>query len=489
MVTYKIGGKEGKTIRLKESEDLVVIRTKEKKSIQDLILSSTAKSLSHQLIIVSAFPEANVSIYRCIGYGSNSSKQVRNQVRKVFSSEEEIHFAGRVLTDQAGLLTLYTENLFIKFLDDTSASMCKEIIKKFKLKTKKKVRYAKNAYFVKAEDGIGMKVFDVANELLKDNAIQYCHPELIKHKKIKDIHDQQWHLKKVIYESQSINEHIDVEPAWAHSMGEGVVIAIIDDGVDIDHEEFSGTDKIVAPHDFMSGTDDPRPQFEDDKHGTPCAGVACANGQGKASGVAPKAQLMPLRLRAGLGSMKEADAFEWAADNGADVISCSWGPPDGPWWDPDHPRHVHTELLPDSTRLAIDYATTHGRNGKGCIITWAAGNGRESTSFDGYASYDKVLAIAACNDRGKRSIYSDFGKEVFCTFPSNDFGYSLFSHPQPLTPGIWSTDNQGASGYNQGGATNDPEVGDAPGDYTATFGGTSSALSRCCWSHCSYVVH
>ena len=40
--------------------------------------------------------------------------------------------------------------------------------------------------------------------------------------------------------------------------------------------------------------------------------------------VAPKARLMPIRLASGLGSQAEADAFEWAADHGADVISCRW---------------------------------------------------------------------------------------------------------------------------------------------------------------------
>ena len=42
----------------------------------------------------------------------------------------------------------------------------------------------------------------------------------------------------------------------------------------------------------------------------------------KAAGVAPLSTLMPIKLNANLGSMQEADAFVWAADHGADVISC-----------------------------------------------------------------------------------------------------------------------------------------------------------------------
>ena len=112
---------------------------------------------------------------------------------------------------------------------------------------------------------------------------------------------------------------------------------------------------------------------------------------------------MPIRLRSGLGSIYEASAFKWAVDHGADIISCSWGPDDGDWSNPADPLHTSMAELSDSTRLAIDDAVTHGRNGKGCVIFFAAGNGNEDVKYDGYASYDKVIAVAACNDTNKRS--------------------------------------------------------------------------------------
>jgi subtilisin-like proprotein convertase family protein len=147
------------------------------------------------------------------------------------------------------------------------------------------------------------------------------------------------------------------------------------------------------------------------------------------------------------------------------VISCSWGPDDGEWWNPDDPLHKSVVPLPDSTRLAIDFAATQGRNGKGCVICWAAGNGNEPVDNDGYASYGKVIAVAACNDQSKRSAYSDTGAAIWCAFPSNE------PIEPRLTPGIWTTDNSGTSGYNPGQAGK----GDASGNYTNSFGGTSSA--------------
>ena len=84
---------------------------------------------------------------------------------------------------------------------------------------------------------------------------------------------------------------------------------------------------------------------------------------------------------------------------------------------------------------------------------------------DGYASFEKVIAVAACNDLGKKAPYSDFGGAVWCAFPSNNFFPSI-------TPGIWTTDRSGSVGYNPGGSVN---LGDAAGNFTNDFGGTSSA--------------
>jgi subtilisin family serine protease len=180
---------------------------------------------------------------------------------------------------------------------------------------------------------------------------------------------------------------------------------------------------------------------------------------------------MPIRLSSALGSQQEGDAFEWAADHGADVISCSWGPSDGAWYDPNDPLHNRSFSIPASTKLAIDYATTQGRNGKGCVIFFAAGNGNESVENDGYASYENVIAVAACGDRSIKSVYSDFGKAIWCAFPSSDFGFLPTNHPDPLTTGIWTTDRVGAMGYNPG----DVRLGDGAGLFTNDFGGTSSS--------------
>ncbi len=475
MYQYVFGGKEGTVFRLVEAKDLVVIRTKEAMPIAELPLSSMARDLVPSLLPVAAFPEANVTVYKCIPAGEESATSLRNAVRQTLSKEENVRFAGRVLKDpDTGSIVVYTENIYLQFKASLKKEDCLAIMEKYDLKLKEDLGITPNSYFVQAPQGVGLKIFDLAMELLSLPQVEACHPELVRERKFKFVHPMQWHLKETTINGLTVNQHASVEPAWDLSKGKGIVIAVLDDGVDIAHDEFKAEGKVVSPRDTIANTDDPRPKHPSDRHGTACAGVACASGADKAFGVAPEAKLMPIRLGS-IGSISEAKAFKWAADNGADVISCSWGPEDGAWWNPNDPTHFSQAILPDSAKAAIEYAVKKGRGGKGCVITWAAGNGNEDIKYDEYASSPNVIAVAACNDHGKRSVYSDFGEAVWCCFPSSDFFEPSLNPLRPLTPGIWTTDRMGRQGYNSGGVNAEHLIGDFEGKYTATFGGTSSA--------------
>jgi subtilisin family serine protease len=470
MPTYYYGPKGSPGYELSQSSDMIAVRTRSRRSVTSpagpVPMPESAELADG--VLLAEFPDAGVEVYRVpVGRGERSLETRKEALR----ASPDVRFAGGVLMDKTSKEpVLYTENLFIKFVDSADPDDCVAAIREAGLTIKKQVDYATNAYFVAAPEGTGQEVFEIASKLLKRPDVEYCHPELIRKRAMRSIFPQQWHLKKTTVSGQTIDAHANVEAAHQITQGEGITIAIIDDGVDIDHLEFSSANKVHAPRDVTLKTNNPRPRTGDN-HGTACAGVACATGSNGASGVAPKARLIPIRLASGLGSQSEADAFHWAADNGADVISCSWGPADGRWWDLSDPTHQQNVPLPASSKLAIDYAIANGRGGKGCVVLFAAGNGNESVDNDGYASYERVIAVAACNDRGSRSVYSDFGKAVWCAFPSNDMGHPPFSHPNPLTPGIWTTDRMGNQGYNPGNISE----GDSAGNFTNNFGGTSSA--------------
>ena len=470
MPQLRYGGKTGKLIRYEVDPEMIVVRTRSKQSFRSGPGPRREWALLQDLEVVAVFPDAGVEVYRKRPGARVSVKTVREELKKA----PDTRFSGRVLVEtQSKEPVVYTENIFVKFRDEEDREDCVDVLKQAGLTVKRELTYATNAFFAEAPEGTGQEVFTIANTLLRREDVEYCHPEIVQPAMLRTIFAQQWHLKTTTINGQTVAASVNVEAGHAMTQGEGVTIAVIDDGFDLAHEEFSSSGKITAAQDFQSSDNDPSPGF-DDNHGTACAGVACADGRFGASGVAPKARLMPLRMPLSLNSQRLADAFVWAADHGADVISNSWGPPDGPWFRPDDPQHLRSFALPDNIRLAIDYAANNGRGGKGCVILFAAGNGNESVDLDGYASYEKVLAVAACNDRGKRSVYSDFGDAVFCCFPSNDFGFPPESRPEPLTPGIWTVDRTGRAGYNP-----DPDTGQTAGDtdlkYTNGFGGTSSA--------------
>lgn len=449
---------------LQQSNDLIVTRTFDRSSVMGSINAKTSLGMTlADCVRVLSFPPAGVEVFRV------PTERRSIEERKItLNGHAMIEFAGRVLVDPIlKLPVVYSENLYIRFHEGVRSEDCVRLLRKQKLEVKQAFKFAPNAYFVSAPKDTGQVVFEMAQELLDRNDVLYSHPELLREREYKAISPEQWHLKPIRRGDDGQFVDANVEAAHQKNVtGRGVTIAIIDDAVAIDHREFDSvnSDKVVAPYDVGRKDSNPRPVPWDPSngpipphweqwHGTACAGVACANGIG-ASGVAPEARLIPIRLKEPVGSMLESEAFGWAVDHEADVISCSWGPPDG--WSSFYP-------LPAHTRDAINYAVTKGRNGKGCLVFFAAGNGDESVDTDEYASYANVIAVAACNDRGTRASYSDFGRAIWCCFPSGD------SH---AGSGIWTTDVPGPLGYNPGGST---ARGDVDGWYTNQFNGTSSS--------------
>jgi len=288
----------------------------------------------------------------------------------------------------------------------------------------------------------------------------------------------QWHLNNDRSNTAvSGNDHAHVAEAWevikdlkGNLGGDGVKLAIVDDGFDLDHEDFTG--KFLAGWDFGGNDDDPSYENNDwnpdysDMHGTCCAGVAAAatdNGKG-VSGACPECKIIPIRMDM-YGYSLDApaiEAFEWAADAGADIISNSWGPADN-----DGAVDMNTPL-----KNLVKELTTKGRDCKGIIILFAAGNGDEDIdgrrTKDGFAGNENVFAIGATNASGERAVYSDYGKSLDFMAPSCDIDYYSDEY---WVDGIWTVDNTGQDGYNSGNYSQ----GDKKGNYTNDFGGTSSA--------------
>ena len=299
-LSYRYGGKQGKKRDLVEDEGLLVVRTKSRRPLRRSVLGKPALALLESFESIVQYEDAGVEVLRA--RVSRDRLALRDKARRALSKASDIHFAGRVLTDPgSGSPVLYTENLFVKFRDDVRATTARKTLKSAGLKIERELEYASGAYFVKAAEGTGRKVFALANKLLNNTLVELCHPELIRPRARRVAAPQQWHLKKATINGNVINQHANVVSAWAVTEGAGTTIAIIDNGVDVDHLDFAGAGKVVHPRDVTRGVSDGRPFFSTDRHGTACAGVACSSGQFGSAGVAPKAKLMPIRLRSALG--------------------------------------------------------------------------------------------------------------------------------------------------------------------------------------------
>lgn len=326
---------------------------------------------------------------------------------------------------------------------------------------------AKRKILVPASVRRASRTLDLANQLLEaDDVVAYAAPNFLAEVQKRAVNDPefaaQWHLHNTGQGNGTKANDVRALGAWQLVGGgdRSVVIAIVDDGVDLNHPDLKANiwknPKPGAPdrhgRDFVDDSDpfNPRPKVfnapfdsthTNDIHGTPCAGVAAAvgnNGRGVA-GIAWNCQLLAVKILAGADlapNDRISDAIRYAAQH-ADVISCSWGVA----------RHPDIES-------AIDYACTRGRGGRGAVVCVATGN-NHAPRIRFPSSHENVVAVGACNDRGRRSAYSNYGEGLDVVAPSSD--------DSPGRQRITTTDvNLRGKGYSKGA-------------YCDNFGGTSSA--------------
>ena len=222
----------------------------------------------------------------------------------------------------------------------------------------------------------------------------------------------QWHLenKGLISDANyRIKRGADakITAAWKalNSLGSNkVTIAIVDNGFDLSHPDLKR--KIYKPFDFWNQSSDILQGDPNFTHGTPCASIALAsvNGSGIV-GVAPNARFMPLSGTS-FSDRGTEDIFNYAINQGADIVSCSWGTTDA-------------QLRPGRRKVnAIAKAAKQGRNGKGCIVLYAVGNDDlDYVSY--YAEHPDVIAVAASTSKDRHATYSNRGRFVDVCAPSN----------------------------------------------------------------------
>ncbi len=294
------------------------------------------------------------------------------------------------------------------------------------------------------------------------------------------LYDQQWHLKNSGQNSGVSGEDINVEAVWntvinattgTKIKGAGVNIRIVDDGLEVGHEDLAANILAGQSYDYCDNDSDLANtpiHCRNHDHGTSVAGVVAArdfNGLG-VRGSAPQASIAGFNLINNLTGVNALDAMTRNISNVA-ISNNSWGPTDDTG-----------ELSPPPPAgwlNSLQTGTTDGRGGLGTIYTWAAGNGAslpygnlngvDNSNYDAFANNRYVIAVCATNDRGRQAIYSENGANLWVCAPS---GGNLENNEQSIT----TTDRSGGI---RGSNTNDNPNDYANKNYTKTFIGTSSS--------------
>ncbi|MHC4315540.1 MAG: S8 family serine peptidase [Planctomycetota bacterium] len=214
---------------------------------------------------------------------------------------------------------------------------------------------------------------------------------------------------------------IDAPEAWDISTGgPGTIVAVVDTGVDYRHRDLddnmwinigeiagNGVDDDgngyvddIYGYDFINNDGDP---CDDYGHGTHCAGTIASEGNNGLDivGVCWNARIMALKFLGddGYGSTSDAvTAFYYAVENGADVISNSWG---GGGYN-------------YAMQEAIDYA-----HSLGVIMVASAGNGYSNDpKYPAY--YEHMISVAATNSNDEKVPFSNYGDWVDIAAPGVD---------------------------------------------------------------------
>ncbi|MCG8367725.1 MAG: S8 family serine peptidase, partial [Pseudanabaenales cyanobacterium] len=256
----------------------------------------------------------------------------------------------------------------------------------------------------------------------------------------------EWHV------NSSFSWDINVEGAWDDGFtGDGVVIGIVDEGVEYTHPDLSPLYRVDLDWDFNDdqtagvdpGEDDPSPESGNEDHGTGVAGVAAARGNNSigVAGVAYDASLAALRVNGDPISYENDAGAILHLSNDIWVKNYSWGPPDD----------GETLEGPGSfAKPALEDSALNGRNGLGTIHVWAGGNGGgagDDANYDGYANSIYTIAVGATTLGGARRGDSEPGACLVVAAPGSSILTTDLTGPDGQSP--YNGDQDYHGGFNK----------------------------------------
>lgn len=294
--------------------------------------------------------------------------------------------------------------------------------------------------------------------------IDSAEPMLARHRAKKAVPNDplfadQWHLQNTGQLGGARWIDANLVPAWDVHRGAGIVVGIVDDGVQYSHPDLTANYNTTLDYDFNENDADPSPSLLNvDTHGTQVAGVIGARGSNSVgvAGTAYQATLACLKVL-GDAATDDQEAQAMAYNNNAiHVKNSSWGTPDD---------GQSLEGPGPLMQAALSNGVTSGRGGRGVVYVFSGGNGldvADDSNRDGYANSVHVIAVGAIDDTGVQTYYSEPGANLTVSAPSGD---------GLVQARISTTDITGENGENMSSVADDY----TDRNYTKHFSGTSAS--------------
>ncbi|KAM6464517.1 proprotein convertase subtilisin/kexin type 4 isoform 2-T2 [Liasis olivaceus] len=209
------------------------------------------------------------------------------------------------------------------------------------------------------------------------------------------------------YMNNDIIPDLNVLTAWSQGYtGLGVVVSILDDGIEKNHPDLVANYDPLASYDFNDNDPDPQPRYNtwnENRHGTRCAGevAATANNRVCGAGIAYRAKIGGVRMLDGVvNDIVEAQSLSLHPQH-IDIYSASWGPEDD-GKTVDGPGVLAKE--------AFRKGVANGRGGLGSLFVWASGNGglrKDDCNCDGYTNSIYTLSVGSATENGRVPWYNE----------------------------------------------------------------------------------
>ncbi|XP_036169931.1 LOW QUALITY PROTEIN: proprotein convertase subtilisin/kexin type 4 [Myotis myotis] len=240
-------------------------------------------------------------------------------------------------------------------------------------------------------------------------------------------------FSKQWYMNNKMQPDLNILKVWNQGLsGQGIVVSVLDDGIEKDHPDLWANYDPLASYDFNDYDPDPQPRYtpsDENRHGTRCAGevAAIANNRFCGTGVAYNARIGGVRMLDGtITDVIEAQSLSLQPQH-IHIYSASWGPEDDG-------RTVDGPGI--LTREAFRRGVTKGRGGLGTLFIWASGNGGlhyDNCNCDGYTNSIHTLSVGSTTQQGHVPWYSEACASTLTTTYSS----GLVTDPQIVTTDLY----------------------------------------------------